>query len=217
MNCADLEILICDYVDGTLPLERKAEVERHLAECPTCAELARDSAAAVQFMERAADVEPPPELITRILFDAPWSKGKPRSKARVWVTALLSPFLQPKYAMGMAMTILSISMLARFVAPVRQPRISDLRPSAVWAGLEDRATRAWGRTVKFYDNLKFVYQIQTTLREWQQQDEERRPANDPKTSEPKTDDRKLPVKSAPTQGATAPGAAPTSNSPGEPR
>ncbi|HTS25247.1 MAG TPA: anti-sigma factor [Bryobacteraceae bacterium] len=216
MNCADLEILICDYVDGTLSSDRKAEVERHLAECPACAELARDSAAAVQFMDRAADVEPPPELVTRILFDAPWSKGKAKSKLRVWTMAILSPFLQPKYAMGMAMTILSLSMLAKFVAPVRQPKLSDLRPSLVWAGLEDRAIRAWARTVKFYDNLKVVYQIQTTLREWQQQDEERQPANDRKSSEPKPDDRKLPVKPAP-QGATPPGDAPLSNPPGEPR
>ena len=29
MNCAELEILICDYVDGTLTADRKAEVERH--------------------------------------------------------------------------------------------------------------------------------------------------------------------------------------------
>jgi hypothetical protein len=217
MNCADLEILICDYVDGTLASDRKAEVERHLAECPACAELARDSAAAVQFMDRTAVVEPPPELITRILFDAPWSKVQAKSKPRVWLAAILSPFLQPKYAMGMAMTVLSIAMLAKFVTPVRQPKLSDLRPSEVWAGLEDRAARAWGRTVKFYENLKFVYQIQTTLREWQQQDEERRPANDQKPSEPKTDDRKLPVKSAPIQGATTPGEAPHSNPPGEPR
>jgi hypothetical protein len=217
MTCADLEVLICDYVDGTLTPDQRVEVERHFAECPACAELARDSAAGLQFMDRAAVVEAPPELVTRILFDAPWSKGKAKSKVRVWMGSLLSPFLQPKYAMGMAMTILSISMLAKFVTPVRQPKLSDLRPSAVWAGLEDRAVRAWGRTVKFYDNLKFVYQIQTTLREWQQQDEERRPANDQKPSEPKTDDRKLPVKSAPTEGATTPGDAPLSNPPGEPR
>ena len=76
MNCADFEILICDYVDGTLTAERKSAVERHLAQCPACAELARDSAAAVAFMERAAEVEPPPELITRILFEAPWSKDR---------------------------------------------------------------------------------------------------------------------------------------------
>ena len=126
MNCADVEILICDYVDGTLTPDRKAELERHLGDCPACSELARDSAAAVAFMDRAADVEPPPELITRILFDAPWSKGRSESKPRVWLKAILSPILQPKYAMGMAMTILSIAMLARFVAPVKQPKIEDL-------------------------------------------------------------------------------------------
>jgi len=31
MNCAEIEIAICDYQDGTLPADRKAEVERHLA------------------------------------------------------------------------------------------------------------------------------------------------------------------------------------------
>ena len=213
MNCADVEILICDYVDGTLPPDRKAELERHLGDCPACSELARDSAAAVAFMERAADVEPPPELITRILFDAPWSKGRSESKPRVWLKAILSPILQPKYAMGMAMTILSIAMLARFVAPVKQPKIEDLRPSKVWAGLEDKAIRLWARSVKFYDNLKFVYQIQTTLREWQQQDEEQRPGQTD-SEKKKNDDRKLPVKPAPAEGAT-PGGAPLSNPPGE--
>jgi anti-sigma factor RsiW len=188
MNCAEIEILICDYVDGTLSPADKAAVERHLATCDACAELARDSASAVAFMERAAEVEPPPELITRILFDAPWSKGKQRSKPREWAVALLSPILQPKFAMGMAMTILSISMLARFVMPVRQLRPADLRPTEVWAGIEDRAVRTWARTVKFYENLKFVYQIQTTLKEWQQQSDDQKPAAG------KPDDRKLPVK-----------------------
>ena len=73
MNCAELENLICDYVDGTLAAADKAAVDRHLAGCPACAELAGDSAAAVAFMGRAADVEPPPELITRILSDVPWT------------------------------------------------------------------------------------------------------------------------------------------------
>ena len=207
MNCAEIEILICDYLDGTLAPARKAELERHLAECQTCAELARDSAAAISFMERAAEVDPPPELITRILFDAPWTKGKVRSKPRMWLSALLTPILTPKYAMGMAMTILSISMLARFVAPVRPLQPADLQPARIWAGLEERAVRAWGRSVKFYENLKLVYQIQSTLRDWQQQDEEQRPATDRKTAAPNPDDRKLPVKPAPVPGATAPGGA----------
>src|SRR5262249_21811824 len=158
--------------------------------------LARDSAAAIAFMERAADVEPPPELITKILFDAPWTKGQSKSKARAWLRGLLSPILQPKFAMGMAMTILSLSMLAKFVGPVRQIKPEDLRSSQIWAGIEDRASRTWARTAKFYENLKFVYQIQTTLREWQQQDEERRAPAQPSPGGP-NDDRKIPVKSPP--------------------
>ena len=78
MNCAETEILICEYVEGGLAADLKSELERHFAACPACAELARDSAAGFAFMERAAEVEPPPELITRILFEAPWSKGKPK-------------------------------------------------------------------------------------------------------------------------------------------
>jgi anti-sigma factor RsiW len=203
MNCAELEELICDYADGTLTAARKADVERHLEACPACAEVARDSAAAVAFMERAADVEPPPELITRILFDAPWTRKAP-AKGRGplgQLSKLIAPILQPRFAMGMAMTILSFSILSRFV-PMQQLKAADLRPSEVWASLDDRAHRAYARTVKYYENLKVVYQIQTLLRDWQQQAEDPKAS---KSSELKTDDRKLPVK------AVQPGGAPASN------
>jgi hypothetical protein len=195
MNCADAELLICDY--ATLRSNERFELERHLAVCPACAELARDSAAALAFLESAADVEPPPELITRILYDAPWSKAKqkPKSKLGEWTRSLLGPILHPKFAMGMAMTILSLSMLARFV-PVRQLRPADLKPSEVWNGIATRAEYTWGRTVKFYENLKVVYQIQTTLKEWQQQTDEQPPAG-------KAEERKLPVKRPASPGAPA--------------
>jgi len=184
MNCAEIEILICDYVDGTLAPEARAAVERHLAECPACAEMARDSASAVAFMARAADVEPPPELVTHLLFESPWHKAKAG-----WFSGIFNSILQPKFALSMAMTILSLSMLWR---PFHQLDPSDLQPSKVWAGLEDRAYRVWGRTVKFYDNLKFVYQIQTTLREWQQDQETQTPAADADGQKP--DEHQLPVR-----------------------
>jgi hypothetical protein len=202
MNCAELETLICDYVDGTLAAAAKADVERHLSGCPACAELVQDSKAAVGFMERAAEVEPPPELITRILFEAPWNKGK-TSAVRSRFGGLFHALLQPKFAMGMAMTILSFSMLARFVTPIRQLRPADLEPAKIWATLEDRGYRAWARSVKFYENLKVVYQIQTQVREWQQQQEEEQRLNgDPEEAKP--DERKLPVK-RPAAPSPAPG------------
>ena len=217
MICTEFEELICDYVDGTLSAAVKAEVERHLEACPACAELAKDSAAAVSFMERAADVEPPPELITKILFDAPWAKKTP-SRSRSWLGErfgkLIAPVIQPRFVMGMAMTILSFSILSRFV-PVQQIKASDLRPAEIWAGLDDRAHRAWARSLKYYENLKVVYQVQTMLRDWQQQADEQKAS---KQGEPKADDRKLPVKAPGTAPNTAltPGGA-TTNSPGIPK
>ena len=80
MNCADIEILLADYVDGNVRGEQKSALEQHLAACPECAELARDAAGAVAFMERAAIVEAPPELVTRILFEI--TDGPSRSEVK---------------------------------------------------------------------------------------------------------------------------------------
>ena len=191
MNCAECEILICDYVDGTLDAAGRAAVEVHLAECQACTALAADSAEAIEFMQRASDIEPPPELITRILFDAPWRKGARAAGVRGWIDRVFSPMLQPRLVMGMAMSVLSLSLMFN---TVRQLKPSDLEPSKVIAGIEDRASRAWTRTVKFYDNLKVVYQVQSLLHEWQQQDEEEQK---PAKPVPDSDPHRLPVKPVP--------------------
>jgi hypothetical protein len=171
MNCADLEILLCDYVDGTLHGEQKSAVEQHLAECAACAELVKDAGSAVAFMGRAAMVEPPPELVTRILFELPVVRraehSMSRSAWRRFRAKWLEPVLQPRFAMGMAMTVLSFAMLGRFTGiKVRQLSPADLNPVAVWVAVEDRAMRTWEQAVKYYDSLRVVYEIQSRLREW---------------------------------------------------
>lgn len=176
MNCADLDILLCDYVDGTLPADRRKELEEHLASCATCAEMARDVSAAVGFLEHVPPVEPPPELLTKIVFELP-AAHKARAKEPGGLRKLLNnwiqPVLQPRFAMGFAMTILSFSLLARFagVNP-RQLTLEDLRPKKVWQAVDDRVYRGWQRTVKFYENIRLVYEIQTQLREWSQGEQE---------------------------------------------
>jgi anti-sigma factor RsiW len=182
MNCAGIESLICDYVDGTLAPGPRAAVESHLAECPACAELARDAAAAVQFMERAADVGPPQELVSQILFHSPWRRYKSG-----WLWQPLNALLRPKFALSMALTILSLAMVMPKLLKVRQLQPRDLAPAQVWANIEDQGYRFWARTQKFYDNLKFVYQIQSTLREWQQQSQEASPDTEtPASKSPST-------------------------------
>ncbi len=168
MNCADVEILLADYVDGTLRPEKKAALEVHLSGCAACAELARDSAEAVAFMERAAVTEAPPELVTRILFEVTAGPShaviKP-SWARRLFGRWFESVLQPRFAMGMAMTVLSLAMVGRFTH-VRQLTPSDLDPVKVWTAAEDRVVRWYNRGVKYYESLRVVYEIQTRLKEW---------------------------------------------------
>ena len=112
MNCAHAEILVCDYLDGTLASGLREEFEAHLASCPGCAELAADAGAAVAFIERVAAAEPPPELLTRILHETPGRDlARKGSFLRRIRSGWLAPVFSPRYAMGMAMTILSFSMI----------------------------------------------------------------------------------------------------------
>jgi hypothetical protein len=179
MTCAELEILLADYVDGTLRVEERSALESHLSGCVSCTELAQDVAGVTAFIERVPAVNPPAELMTRILHNAPTGRrAAAEERASVspsWVKRLFGGFvqsvLQPRYVMGMAMTILSFSMLARFahIEP-RQLRPADLDPVKVWQGIDDRSHRVWDRSMKYYDNLKLVIEIQSRLKEWTDQD-----------------------------------------------
>jgi anti-sigma factor RsiW len=168
VNCADVEILLADFVDGTLRGDAVSALETHLAGCTACSQLARDSAEAVAFMERAAVVEAPPELVTRILFEV--TAGPSRavikpSLVRRLFGKWLEPVLQPRVAMSMALTILSFAIIGRSTH-VRQLTPSDLDPVKVFTAAEDRVVRWYNRGVKYYESMRVVYEIQTRLKEW---------------------------------------------------
>ena len=207
MTCANLEIALCDYLDGTLSPAERAEVDSHLSTCASCAELARDGAAAIAFMERVADVEPPPELVTR-MFAIP---GRPEARASMragmsgWLRKLMQPMLEPRMVMGLSLTILFFGMMARCAGiPERKLAPADLDPAHVWVGAEERVHRGWERTVKFYENLRFVYQIQSRLREWREQQDQDATAP-AETAVPATDERRLPVSNPPQPDPGQPG------------
>jgi hypothetical protein len=182
-SCADLEVLLADYIDQTLLDRDVADLKAHLATCESCRELAADAAAAVNLIERAAVVEAPPELINRLVFDV--TNGSSRQlvkpRARGFFGRLAQTIWQPRFAMGMAMTMLSIGMLLR-MAGVRQ--WSDLNPVNVYATAEDHVTRWIDRGVKNYQSLKLVYEIQSRYQEWvAEQDKERSKTGEEKASE----------------------------------
>lgn len=181
-NCAEFEILLCDAVDGTLRGEQQAAFEAHRQSCAACNELAIDVLGVTAFIGRVADVEPPKELLTRILFETAGRKaGKAASEPGKGLLGaikyLFRPILQPRLAMGMVMTILSVSMLAQaFGLEVRQLKATDLEPAKIWVGVEDGAHRQWSRLVQYYENIRVVYEIQSRLKEWADQQEQDRQA-----------------------------------------
>ncbi len=165
MYCSDVEILLAEYVEGTLHGEAKSAVENHLRSCGNCRDLAQDASAAVTFLARTAIMEVPPELVTKILFQVPsirpsWAR---RLFGRV-LGAWLEPILQPRLVMGMGAAALSFFMLE---PQVRQWAPSDLDPVKVWTSAENHVDRMWERGMKSYQNMRLVYEIQTRLDEWQ--------------------------------------------------
>ncbi|MCS6952109.1 MAG: zf-HC2 domain-containing protein [Bryobacterales bacterium] len=183
MTCAELELLLCDYLDGALEPERRRQVDQHLASCSLCAELARDAASAAAYLRQVPPVEPPPELVTRILFElgaADQQTGQRRG-LRALLARFRDPVLQPRLAMGMAMTILSFSMLARFAGiSIRQIQPADLSPVRLWEAVDDKVHRTWARAMKFYESLRLVYEVRSRLRELTAPEEEAAvPAGEP--------------------------------------
>lgn len=176
MNCAEFESTLADYVDGTLDASGRASLERHASSCAGCREFFEEVTGAAAFLRRAEEIEPPATLITRIAYQAPLGRTREPYERQGLLSRLtskwLQPILQPRLVMGMAMTVLSFAMLERCTGvKVQNVQAADLNPVRVWGGVEDRAVRLKDRVVKSYENLRVVYEIETRLKDLEQQQE----------------------------------------------
>ncbi len=174
MNCAEFESILADYFDGTLSNLSRAAVEQHAAVCTNCREFMAETRAGLDLLERATPVEPPAELITRIAYLAPLGRTpepfERQSFFGKWIGRRLQPVLQPRLAMGMAMTILSFAMLEKCTGVhVQHLEPADLNPVRVWSGVEDKGLRVRDQAVKYYNSLRIVYEIETHLRDLEDQ------------------------------------------------
>jgi len=182
LSCTKLETILCDYLDGTLSKSDAQQLERHLEGCPSCAQLANDAKAAVSFLERVEALEPPSELITKILYrlpageePVPIAPAEHKTGIVAWIRRLFEPVLQPRFVMGMAMTILSFSMVGRVAGIPQKPvEAADLDPVKIWWSIDSKLHRTWNHAVKYYENLRLVYEIEHRLREWSAQEEQLR-------------------------------------------
>jgi hypothetical protein len=86
---------------------------------------------------------------------------------QAWANMLVSPIIgvakQPRFVMsfGMAFFSLSISMSLAGVK-LSDLRHADLRPSAIKRDYYETS----GRVVKYYENIRFVYEFESRVREF---------------------------------------------------
>ena len=179
LSCEQFEILLADQIDGELNAPARdadrAAFELHLASCAACAAMAADAQSAVSFMEMAAEVEPPPALMTKILHatNSGW-EFKLRAKGiRGAINRFFAPVLQPRIVMGAMMTLMTITMLSRCAGgPKTKLTAADLDPVKLWTSLDDRTHRIWDRTMKSYESMRLVYEIRNQINDWKQQQTE---------------------------------------------
>ena len=177
MQCSEFDALLSQAIDGTLAGERLAAFEAHARVCRVCGPLLQEAEAGRNWLKSLAEVEPPQALLTNILLRttgvAP-AEGRAGDQAwlariRRWAEAMASPLAaiarQPRFAMSFGMAFFTLSVTLS-LAGIRlgDLRHIDLRPSAIRHTYYETS----GRVVKYYENIRFVYEIESRVRQFKQ-------------------------------------------------
>lgn len=203
ISCNQVETLLCDYVDELLTPGEVAALEAHLHSCSSCMETVADIRLAMKYAQEAGAVDVPVGLINRILEQTsgqtPAGVPKWRHRFTGWwdraVSPLIRPALEPRFALSMAMTVISFSMLARMAGlDVSRIEMSDLQPARIIKKVGVGVHKAGSAATNYYENLRVVYEIQSQLQilredQQQRQDDRKAPAA-PKDDKNKKDDKK---------------------------
>ncbi len=172
MQCNEFDLLLTDALDGVLAGAGLDRFQAHARACPACGPLLAEAEAGRNWLKGLTEVEPPASLVSNILASttgvdtqrlrAPVRVPQPRIS---WLEHLQASFLepawaavrQPRFAMsfGMAFFALSVGLTVAGVKPADLRQIS-LRPAAI----RHTYYNAQARVVRYYDNMRWVYQVQ---------------------------------------------------------
>ena len=175
MTCSEFESLLNEALDGTLDAAARQRFEAHKAGCPVCLQAFTEVQAGLNWLETLPEVEPPARLLHSILAETTHAarqhvpaaeKTGWMESVRGWLRPIIEPAMQPRLAMSAATAFFSVTLVLN-VAGFRIGNLkgANLRPSAVIAGISQFAGETQGRIVKYYENLRFVYEIENRVRQ----------------------------------------------------
>jgi len=177
MQCGEFDALLNEALDGTLTGPKLESFQAHARACAVCGPLLAEADAGRRWLKSLGEVEPPTNLVHNILVATTGHESKhvaTRSqtesswadKFTAWLRPVFAPVLavsrQPRFAMSFGMAFFSLSVsLSLAGVKVSDVRHVDLRPSAIKRTYYETT----GRVVKYYENIRFVYEIESRMRE----------------------------------------------------
>ena len=200
-QCTEFEALLADAVEGKLSGARKERFDAHLRMCAICGPLLAEAQAGRKWMQSLEEVEPPLHLVHNILAAttgvatrrlpavSTHARTTPFSeRAREWFDSFFTPVAgfvrQPRFVMSFGMIFFSFS-LALNAAGVKAADVAkiDVHPNALRHTYVDMQNRV----VKYYDNIRFVYEIESKVREFKRANRPAEPAPEPQKENRKND------------------------------
>jgi len=197
MQCNEFDALLSDAIDKMLTGPKAEAFLAHGKTCPVCGPLLAEAEIGKHWLKQLVEVEPPTMLMHNILAStvgidttrvaatspmrATWLE-RMLERARMLVTPVFGVVRQPRFAMSFGMAFFSLSIsLSLAGVKLGDLRHADLRPSAIRRSYYETS----GRVVKYYENIRFVYEIESRVREFKRATTPAEPA--PRKKENKND------------------------------
>jgi hypothetical protein len=180
--CGQWETLLADALDGLLRPEDETVFGAHMAICPACTALFEESRKGREWLEfLSAEPEVPEGLLDKILAQTGPGQAEgyglvpaggnvlpmPPAWQRPGFMGRIRRFAEPRLMMTAAMAFFSIALTLNLTGVrVTSLRLSDLRPTAVRSFMQRRITMASTPIIRYYDHLRFVYEVESRVREF---------------------------------------------------
>src|SRR6478609_8025266 len=177
MQCSEFDALLIEALDGSLSGPKLESFQAHARVCAVCGPLFAEADAGRRWLKSLPEVDAPSHLVHNILlattgYESQRAAVQSGAKASwmdavtAWLRPVFAPVLsmsrQPRFAMSFGMAFFSLSIsLSLAGVKVSDVRHVDLRPSAIKRTYYETT----GRAVKYYENIRFVYEIESRMRE----------------------------------------------------
>lgn len=173
MQCAEFDALLTEALDGVLNGQKLVRFNTHKSGCTACSEMFAEAKAGMNWLKALPEVDPPTRFAERVLLAtsgiqtkaAPEVSCSWQERMRELIVPKFRPVwttvMQPRFAMSFGMAFFSITLVLNVIGvKVTNIRTADLRPSAIVRNYYETT----GRLVKYYENIRFVYEMETRVR-----------------------------------------------------